>query len=147
MEVARLGVRSELQLLTNHSHSITGSLNRSARLGIKLHSQGCYSVSLPLSQDGNSKKLRDLKNDYRWDNELSISKTTVLLQTYVQMISRNNWSECDLSSNLKFQRRQKQIKRLYKSKEKKMFTTNPKQKIQIQELPLWHSRNKSDWEP
>lgn len=56
------------------------------------------------------KNQRLKKNGYRWDNKLGIRemfvKPIVLPQTYVQMTSRNNWSECDLSQNLKLQRRQ-----------------------------------------
>ena len=69
---------------------------------------------------------RFLKKGYRWDNKLGVKemfvRPIVMLQTYVPMTSKNNWSECDLSHNLKFKRKQlkKKTKILCKSKREKV---------------------------
>ena len=52
----------------------------------------------------------------------------VMLQTCVPMTSKNNWSECDLSHNLKFKRKQlkKKLKFYASLRGKKLFTTYQK---------------------
>ena len=75
---------------------------------------------------------RFLKKGYRWHNKLGVKEMfvrhIVMLQTYVPMTSKNNWSECDLSHNLKFKRKQlkKKLKFYASLRGKKLFTTYPK---------------------